>query len=345
MKFAFFFLVIGTLLSCVQKRDANEQVVFDRIEYIFHLKRLSNDSIWQGFTENEYTVPLVYYTTSNCYIANPTSEFLQNHNHQLVYSTKELTIYKTPLLDSIPFHMETSMVFDSKTTTDQHPIMRCSSFEITNTVIPDVNSTEMWATMVLHEYFHGFQFNHSSFNKYVKAENLYLPQDSINQLYFEFSWFKESIDKENLFLLSAIHTSDKADEQKHISEFFECRKARRLRTKNELGIDIQRIEELYETMEGTSRYIEYRLYKLFSTKNPHIGLAKSDSSYHSYLYFNNYKLEQDEWMYLTDKSTYFYATGFNIVRLLDKLNVDYQSQLFKKGELSLEKLIDEKNLK
>jgi len=55
-------------------------------------------------------------------------------------------------------------------------------------------------------------------------------------------------------------------------------------------------------MEGTARYIEY---------------------------FKNYTITNDKWFYING-ATYYYATGFNIARLLDKLKVDYKSRLFNK---------------
>lgn len=48
------------------------------------------------------------------------------------------------------------------------PFMNCSSPELTDRFIPDVHSTEMWATMVMHEYFHGFQFKHAQFLDFYK---------------------------------------------------------------------------------------------------------------------------------------------------------------------------------
>jgi hypothetical protein len=41
--------------------------------------------------------------------------------------------------------------------------MRCSSLEQTSKTIPDVTSVNEWATMVMHEYFHGFQFKNDGY--------------------------------------------------------------------------------------------------------------------------------------------------------------------------------------
>jgi hypothetical protein len=119
------------------------------------------------------------------------------------------------------------------------------------------------------------------------------------------------------------------------------RSLRRKKTQEILNIDIQPIEDIYETMEGTARYVEYRAYDKFSTKQTDRILIKSDTLYHSYTYFHNFNLAEAQWLYKTGKN-YFYATGFNIVRLLDKLGIEYKSILFNEGEMSLEEILKTK---
>mgnify|MGYP001465247638 CR=1 FL=1 len=69
-------------------------------------------------------------------------------------------------------------------------------------------------------------------------------------------------------------------------------------------------------MEGTARYIEFHACP------------------------GGYDLDANDWLYRTDISQYMYATGFNIVRLLDKLGVDYKTRLFDEG-LALDGLLPE----
>lgn len=75
-------------------------------------------------------------------------------------------------------------------------------------------------------------------------------------------------------------------------------------------------ERVYETMEGTARYIEFHACP------------------------GGYDLDANDWLYRTDISQYMYATGFNIVRLLDKLGVDCKTRLFDEG-LALDGLLPE----
>lgn len=69
------------------------------------------------------------------------------------------------------------------------------------------------------------------------------------------------------------------------------------------------------------------------------SIEESDLLFHSYEYFKNYTITKNKWLYMTG-STYYYATGFNIARLLDKLEADYKSKLFK-GKIFLDDILKE----
>ncbi|MBR0434371.1 MAG: hypothetical protein IJK15_11870, partial [Bacteroidaceae bacterium] len=92
----------------------------------------------------------------------------------------------------------------------------------------------------------------------------------------------------------------------YIQSFFDLRNERRERVKKELGIDIVALEQLYETMEGSARYIEYCLYR----------------------HFGNFNLSDAKWLYNVGRK-YYYATGFNLLRLSDKLEIDYKCGIFR----------------
>jgi len=70
------FLIIA-LYSCTNKTKNTEQIIFARIEYIFNLKPIIAKQIWSDFDNKIYDLPLIYYTNSNSYIANPPKEFLR----------------------------------------------------------------------------------------------------------------------------------------------------------------------------------------------------------------------------------------------------------------------------
>ncbi len=344
MKSFFLLFSIVVLISCGHKTTTEEQIIFDRIAFTYNLKSAVNKIIWKDFDLDKFDVPLIYYTSSNCYIANPTQRFLDCVKSDPVFENGDIRIYKTrTILDSIPFHMEVALTLGNSTPDYNYksPFMNCSSLEITRKRIPQVHSTEQWATMVLHEYFHGFQQRHINYlNVYEKY--MRIPEDSLKKIYKDNAWFKESIIKENDLLLKALNCKDDLETKKWMAEFFSLRKERRWNVKQTLNVDIESVEKIYETMEGTARYIEYELYKIFSEGKPETALAKSDTAFHSYTYYKNYKMEKDAWLYQSGSSSYFYASGFNVCRLLDKLKIEYKPRLFNEGETSLEQLLQEK---
>ena len=341
MKHWTLFFLVFTLYTFSLKAERKEQVIYDRIEYIYNLKSMINESVWKDVADKKYDLPLVYYTDTACYIANPTEKFINSYKPRRVFKNKGIMICKTPLLDSIPFHMSTNITLGDSTSDYDYraPFMNASSFEITRNTIPDVNSTEQWATMIIHEYFHGFQYKHPGYLECFEKNVVSIHEDSLKRIYKSNTWFKESIDKENDALLSAINSTDDKEIKQLIKTFFQLREQRRLVTKQQLHFEIRTTEEVYETMEGTARYVEYSLYNKFATMHPDYKLIKSDSSYHSYNYFKNYKIENDQWLFKTSKTTYFYAIGFNIARLLDKLKIEYKSRLFNESGLSLEQIL------
>ena len=64
--------------------------------------------------------------------------------------------------------------------------------------------------MVMHEYFHGFQFMYPTHLTYF-GKNIAVAADTLQEIYKLPGWFKESVDKENAMLLAAL---DVADEKK-----------------------------------------------------------------------------------------------------------------------------------
>jgi hypothetical protein len=336
-------LIFITALLCVQVKAQNsEQLIFDRIDYIFNLKPTIAKKYWREFDKKKYDVPLIYYTEAESYIANPQQDFINYYKPTLVFKNRNLKIYKTlTRFDDFPFHMATSFGIDE--TTDKiirpTPIMYCSSFEVTSKKIPESTSTEYWVTMILHEYFHGFQFKHKPYIETMLKKTSNVTEDSLSIIFKNNNWFGEKIKKENDFLLKAIQSKNQSETESYIDSFFSSRKERRLETKSKLNFEIDNIEKIYETMEGTARYIEYNLQVEYATKTPDKKLMIVDTAYHSYKVFKNYKMEKDPWLF-TPSKRYFYATGFNIVRLLDKLNINYKSRLFKEGTLSLDEILE-----
>ncbi|MDR2911753.1 MAG: hypothetical protein LBV38_00410 [Alistipes sp.] len=302
-----------------------EQEIFDRIGYVYDLK-LVIERDWPGFSSEKFDVPLVYYTDSVCYVANPTEALLAIRRATPVHRSGDVTIYKTALLDNVPFHMSVSITTGDPDSTEsdftyRSPYMLCSSFEITRATIPGVESIEDWATMVMHEYFHGFQLRHPQFlERYENAILGLPPQDTLKRLYANDELFRRSVDDENEALLAALGSTDRGEIAAQIETFFELRKVRRERIKSLSGFDPTELEQLYEMMEGTARYAEHALSGELELIDPAAPMP--------------------EWLWRTDRSTWFYASGFNMARLLDELDIEWRRRIFSEKELSLERILE-----
>lgn len=336
-------LLAAIFSSCASSPDAREKIILDRLEYVTHLRSMVDQKIWKGFGDKVSDLPIIYYTDSICYVANPTQKFLDTYNPEPVSRKKGMEVYRTELLDSIPFHMSARVILgDSIPDYDyRSPYLNCSNVEITRRTIPGVNSTEEWATMVLHEYFHGFQYKHPAYLDHFEENVMSVPEDSLKRMYHSHVWFRDSVDRENEMLLAAIVAEDEAEIKERVAAFFRLRHDRRDFLKRTLDFDIAACEQTYETMEGTARYMEYALYGLLAWEDPDSTLVKADVSYHSHEYFQNFRTENEPWLYYTDRTTWYYATGFNLARLLDRLGVEYKSRLFAEGGLSLEDILKE----
>ena len=300
--------IITALLALVAM-SANSQGLnkdVERLQYVYALKAVINDSVWSGFAAKQYDVPLLYYGDTCCYVVNPTEKFLTKYPSVLIHSGKDIQIYRTEKVDDKPFHMHVTFTDEESDIDYRTPIMRCSSLEQTSRTIPDVTSVNEWATMVMHEYFHGFQFKNDGFwDIYEAITDAVLP-DTLPVLTARHDWYRESITRENDLLLKAIDTNENKALKAYIQSFFKLRNERRERVKKELDIDIVALEQLYETMEGSARYIEYCLYR----------------------HFGNFNLSDAKWLYTVGRK-YYYATGFNLLRISDKLEIDYKHGIFK----------------
>ena len=297
-------ILLALVAMSADAQSLNKDV--ERMQYVYALKMVINDSIWSGFADKQYDVPLLYYGDTCCYVVNPTEKFLAMYQSVLIHSDNNIQIYQTEKVDDKPFHMHVTFTDEESNIDYRTPFMRCSSLEQTSETIPDVTSVNEWATMVMHEYFHGFQFKNDGYlETYETITNTVLP-DTLIALAACHGWYKESITQENDFLLKAIDANDIEASRAYIQSFFKSRNKRRERVKKKLGIDIVALEQLYETMEGSARYIEYCLYR----------------------HFGNFNFSDAKWLYTVGRK-YYYATGFNLLRLSDKLEIDYKYEIFK----------------
>lgn len=318
----FFCLLLGTTLhGCKIPMTAEDRLAVARIGEVLELKQQIAGAVWPGFDDPQFEVPLIYFTDSLCYAVNPEARFLAQYPATLRYRNGKLKIYTTPPIDSLEFHMQGTISTDPADAGSAYnyrtAYLLCSSPEITARCVPETDEIAVWRTMVLHEYFHGFQLRHPAYLAQFEASGAgFMSSTELVGYYKSHGWYKEFADRENEFLLAALEADDAAEIRRNIADFRQARAERRERMRQELRPETVGIEQVYETMEGTARYIEFHAYP------------------------GGYDLTANDWLYRTDRSQYMYATGFNIVRLLDKLGVDYKTRLFGEG-IALDELLPE----
>lgn len=281
-----------------------EQPILDRILQVRELRAAAAER-WPGFDDPQYDTPLLYLTDSVCYAVDPEERFRAQYDARLVCRTAGCNIYKTALPDSLPFHMETQYDFgDSTAFNHRIPYLFCSSPEITRSVETSVTDLTYWLPMVLHEYAHGVQLRQPGYLEAFRAAIVDTPEMEIAVLHKRHDWLDKAVRAENQALLEALDAENIAARDTSVGRFRELRRARKQRMAAELGDSIVLTEAVYEAMEGVARFVEAQA-----------GIALGSYS------------EADTWLFDTDCAGYFFATGYNLVRLLDRCGVD-KSQLF-----------------
>lgn len=320
MKKRLLIAVAALLAACGNPSEGLSPAEGRIVERIRQVRELRSAAAWPGLADADYDTPLLYYTDSVCYAVNPTARFLEEFGAHPVYRDAELEIHKVPLPDAQPFHMETQMNFSDSTAFNARiPVLCCSSPELTVRVVSDVTNDSQWLPMVLHEYAHGFQFRQPGVAAAFAREMISVPEDTLKMLHLRHDWLGRAVKAENDLLLSAIDAEASAARDSCIRRFGELRAARKQRMAAALGDSVVRAEAIYESLEGMARYVE----------------ACAGFRLGSYT-------EADDWLWRTDRSGYFFATGYNLIRLLDRCGAD-KSQFFTPELPPLERFLQPAN--
>jgi hypothetical protein len=196
--------------------------------------------------------------------------------------------------------------------------MECSSPEITMQAVPSVKTYEEWYAMLMHECFHGFQYKHTAFwNKMLASTpEVFITSDSLKALKLNYEWYRNMLSKENALLKKAYEASDIIEVRHILSDFYSIRNERLRAVKDRLRLDVIEFYPIIETMEGSARYIEYRLAR-------EQGITDTD------------------WMTNLDSNSYYYASGLYLMLIMDKFHIPYKEELFLKYN-TLAELIQDK---
>lgn len=328
---------IATINAQAQKPVATQDNTCEICERIYQIDTLISyiaTAYWPGLDEPQYRAPLFYFTDSNTYMTAPNAIVKKHFRSKKIQCSNKLELYKLARrVDKIPFHMSNQTdIAKKRSPYYRNPVMFCSDVAAANRIEPDISNTEEWLAIVLHEYFHAFQLKHSGMMNYL-ADSLKMGADTLITLYRQNEWLKNDLKTENDLLLRAIATANKDSMNYYIKAFLLKRKERRAAFKTKMGYDIAPIENFWEKMEGPARYVEYHLAYIYNKTVLPKHIQYCDTFFNEYKTYKQPGFEKMAWMH--DKTlimpAYYYVTGFNMCRALDKCGVNYKKDLFDNG--------------
>lgn len=321
-----------------------EVLIIERIKYLNDLRRFAGNLFWKDFAANEFVGTTVYFSDSNAYFINPEPSVLDKvSKYKIINNKYDYNVLKLATPYDVPTYI-IETVFETEDGNKKNinymlPILFCSSPEISAELQPELVHTQDWATSVFHELYHQYQFKETAIYNYLNSfikQNRMLTKDSMQSIY-ENNWsFKDSLIKENDLLLKAINAKSLEEEKKYFTEFLKTRTKRRSEFYKQKKITIGPIEEIWEKLEGTALYIDAILKENFAKIPVNEYLLTNDKYYKKENIYDGYSINTaKDYTSITDAKHYFGATGVNLVRLLEKNNVDYKSNFFKYASMPL----------
>lgn len=316
-----------------------------RISFVLGLRKTLAEEVWEEFGIKKTEGTFIYFNKDKSEIFFPSQNVLSKLDSYQTHSKDYILSSRT---DSIPYHFEFMISFDPRDSVKfyhDHPVQQFLSTEETSTFIPSVKSTEMWSTMVIHEMFHHFQYNNEIFKEYAKSNVGKLPFDIRNlmSLCKQDSLFMEGIQSENNLLLAAIDAEEESERIANARQYLSLRKSRIGKYQNQHP-HLEQVENYYTIQEGSARYVEYQSMLIlndFATKSEKYNL-EIDPMFDSFKEFQSVSLKSNDFNYLTyaGPNTYHYALGFNLMRLLDKMGVEYKAVLLNQPNKGLHEYLE-----
>jgi len=319
-----FITSIGLIGCGIKKHDLTCQ----RINYLIDIKSEVAKNYWTDFNREILFSPMLYYTKSGLYTMNA-NEKLKNKILIEPYNcnNSKVTIGFSKIIDTTNFHMNVSYDdSDSSALEFKNTLGMFSDVNLTEKFIPDIKDTEEWMSMVIHEMFHQYQRDFKEFRKKQISSQKDFDRGTLDYLFKNKEWYNKSIIKENNILLEVLNLKDNEIIKKYIKDYLTTKEQRISKVKNEEGYEILDLENSLSKSEGTARYIEYCVKLTLKGNTENKNLSKIDNKYQASR-FENYKLDQDKWMYNLGGG-YYYSIGFNLTRVLEKLKINYQKDIF-----------------
>jgi hypothetical protein len=330
----------------VNQFDLPDSLSTRRISFVLNLKKSVAESNWPDFGTKNNEGTLIYFDADRSEVFFPDSKMIKKLSDSKKHSDDYWLSGRT---DSIPYHMEVMISFNEEDSLEfffKNPVEQYSSVEEIGIYIPSVESTEMWATMVVHEMFHHYQYNNKNYRKYANSVIGILPFDSRNlvALCQEDEQFLTMIQGENKILMKAISEDSKDNRDSLITSYLDQREKRITEYSSEHP-HLEQVENYYVIQEGSARYIEYC--SMFILKgylnNSDAPMILNDPKFNSFSEFEEIDLENDAFNYLVyaGPTDYHYTLGFNIMRLLDELKIEYKKYLFNNPEKGLHQYLED----
>jgi hypothetical protein len=328
------------IVASVSDNTVLDCAVCERMYLFNEIKELVLNKVWLGLDSGSLTVPLLYFNKSHAYMTFGDDEIFKHREYETIECNENLFITKLSRLDTQPFHMENKMSFTDATSIYYYrPMMLCSDVETMHEFVPDFSKTEDWLQLVMHEYFHSIQFSHPATINYL-AKTIKIPADTLDKIYTQNQWYQQELKKENDELLKAIESTTKDSLKIHIKQFFQIRENRRKKYETMTGQNLRVLENFWETIEGTARYVEYYMAGNFNQiANTSI---RCDTLFHNFEDYNDELNFEDKPQFRkrTEMMTaYHYVTGFNLCRLMDKMKINYKHGLFNSPQRGLYELL------
>jgi hypothetical protein len=194
--------------------------------------------------------------------------------------------------------------------------------------------------------FHHYQYNNDNYKEYAKSKigELAFNPNNLISICHEDEDFLTMIQKENDYLMKAIEDADTGRRDSIISTYLQKRQGR-IQRYGEAYPDLEQVEDFYVIQEGSARYIEYKSMFILSgyANNSDSVVILNDPMFKSFVEFKEIDLTNPAFSYLTyaAPSDYYYSIGFNTMRLLDELRVEYKSHLLNNPAKGLHQYLEE----
>ena len=320
--------------AIIMVSPAQENLDFARLQHLLEVKQKISKKVWPDFGKKQIHGPMLYFTRSGQYLVNPNAKSRKKLNSSPMENISLPQGLKadfiTSEIDSTNFHMYVSYEGEDKSSVCyQQNVGYFSDLSITKKFVPDVTDTEEWMCMVIHEIFHLYQRSFKELHKIQGQLESEFTRDTLMHFYGNLDWYKESVKNENQLLLNALKSTSKEQSLAILSEYFERKENRWQRIEEEYGLKFGPLENMIEKLEGGGRFIEYQTKLQLKSYPYNEELASIDPAYKKDK-FKEYSVERDEWMYQL-WGPYFYATGFSLYRLFDKLEIDYQASIYQEN--------------